>query len=78
MDELDIEPTVNKLDLQALENTEDIQENDGNLYTPPYPDPEEKKEAMDTEPGIPRISKREQKLAESKKKINAFLDELGF
>jgi len=57
---------------------DDIKKNDYNLNITRYVDTSEEEEEIDIEEVIGRISEREQELAESKEKINSFLEQLGF
>lgn len=62
----------------TLATLEDIKKNDYNLNITRYVDTSEEEEEIDIEKVISRISEREQELAESKEKLNAFLEQLGF
>lgn len=57
---------------------EEIKKNDYNLNITRYVDTSEEEEEIDIEAVIGRISEREQELANSKEKINSFLEQLGF
>ncbi len=57
---------------------EDIKKNDYNLNITRYVDTSEEEEEIDIEQVIGRISEREKELAESKEKLNSFLQQLGF
>ena len=57
---------------------EDIRKNDYNLNITRYVDTSEEEEEIDIEEVLGRISEREQELADSKEKINGFLEKLGF
>ena len=57
---------------------EDIRKNDYNLNITRYVDTSEDEEEIDIEEVLGRISEREQELADSKEKINGFLEKLGF
>ena len=59
-------------------DTEDIRKNDYNLNITRYVDTSEEEEEIDIEEVLGRISEREQELADSKEKINGFLEKLGF
>lgn len=61
-----------------LATLEEIKKNDYNLNITRYVDTSEEEEEIDIEEVIGRISKREQELADSKEKINTFLEQLGF
>jgi type I restriction enzyme M protein len=61
-----------------LATLEDIKKNDYNLNITRYVDTSEEEEEIDIAEVIGRISEREQELAESKEKLNAFLEQLGF
>lgn len=57
---------------------EEIKKNDYNLNIARYVDISEEEEEINIEEVIARISEREQELAESKEKLNVFLEQLGF
>ena len=57
---------------------EEIKRNDYNLNITRYVDTSEEEEEIDIEEVISRISEREQELADSKEKLNTFLEQLGF
>ncbi len=57
---------------------EDIRKNDYNLNITRYVDTSQEEEEIDIAEVISRLSQREQELAESKEKINSFLQQLGF
>ena len=57
---------------------EEIKENDFNLNISRYVDTSEEEEEIDIHEVIGRIREREEELAESKDKINSFLEKLGF
>ena len=57
---------------------EDIRKNDYNLNITRYVDTSEEEEEIDIEEILGRISEREQEFADSKEKINSFLEKLGF
>ena len=57
---------------------EDIKKNDYNLNITRYVNTSEEEEEVNIEEVIVRISDREQELADSKGKINSFLQHLGF
>lgn len=57
---------------------EEIKKNDYNLNITRYVDTSEEQEEIDIEEIIGKISEREQELTDSKEKLNAFLEQLGF
>lgn len=57
---------------------DEIQENDYNLNIARYVDTTEPEPEVDIEKVVSNIADREEKLTESKEKINEFLEELGF
>ena len=57
---------------------EEIRKNDYNLNIMRYVDTSVEEEEINIEEVISRISEREQELAESKEKLNSFLEQLGF
>ena len=57
---------------------DEISKNDYNLNITRYVDTSEEEEEIDIEEVISRISEREKELADSKEKLNAFLEQLGF
>jgi type I restriction enzyme M protein len=62
----------------TVADIEDIKKNDYNLNITRYVDTSEEEVEIDIAEVIGRISSREQELAESKSKLNAFLEQLGF
>jgi type I restriction enzyme M protein len=57
---------------------EEIKKNDYNLNITRYVDTSEEEKEIDIEEVIGRISERELELADSKEKLNSFLEQLGF
>ena len=81
----DIDHIVNAYDAFADEDKfakvatcGEIEKNDFNLNITRYVDTSEEEEEIDIEEVISRISERELELADSKEKINSFLEKLGF
>ncbi len=82
---IDIDHIVNAYDAFTDEekfarvvDLEEIKKNDYNLNITRYVDTSVEEEEINIEEVIGRISEREQELAESKEKLNAFLEQLGF
>jgi type I restriction enzyme M protein len=72
------EAFTNEEKFAKLSDLEEIRKNGYNLNITRYVDTSEEEDEIDIEEVINRISERELELAESKEKLNSFLEQLGF